>query len=427
MVAEKTHKHFRFERLEMRILVLNRYGLSSIRYADWLEGCSAIVLITDAQSLSPDAELRRQQTMNFTQVVEFEDYTDNPEVTLAAMELHEKYHFDRVIAMSEYDILRAAHLRELLHIPGQGVGDALKFRDKVAMKEALGRSGLPIAEYAPVGAMVDILDFVRKHGYPIVVKPRRGAGSSGVFIIRNDGELTSSIKEMSSLRGDEDANLIVEEYIENELYQVDGLLFDGEVLLSWPSYTTSTLAFQDGDLCTAAMLDPESPLRVPLQDMAAAAMRALPSPAVTIFHIEIFSHRSRGLLLNEVAERMSGGKFDVSMARAFDVNFEEWYVRSALRESPWHLPRLDPKVLCGEILIAQRPGVLAAAPSVCNLPGVTGYGLTRSVGEQLSAPSSIGDFMAWLTVEAENGDGLELTLDQCVQWATNSIQIASWT
>ncbi|WP_457062241.1 ATP-grasp domain-containing protein [Mycobacteroides abscessus] len=411
----------------MRVLVLNRYGLSSIRYADWLEGCSAIVLITSAQSLSPSAGLRRQQIANYTQVVEFEDYTGNPEVLCAAAELHEKYRFDRIIAMSEYDILRAAQLRELLAIPGQGVEDALKFRDKVAMKEALGRSGLPIAEYAPVNSMADILGFVRHHGYPIVVKPRRGAGSNGVFVIHNGEELASSIKEMSSIRGDENANLIVEEYIENELYQVDGVLFDGEVLLSWPSYTTSTLAFQQGDVCTASMLDADSPLRVPLQNMAAAAMRALPSPAVTIFHIEIFSHRSRGLVLNEVAERMSGGKFDVSLSRAFDVNFEEWYVRSALRESPWHLPRLDPKVLCGEILVAQRPGVLVSAPSVCNLPGVTGYGLSRSVGERLSAPSSIGEFMAWLTVESESGDGLESTLDRAVQWITDSIQISSGT
>lgn len=409
----------------MRVLILNRYGLESIRYADWLEGCTSLALITSTQALGNSVNARQRQEELYSEIVAFDDYLDNPEVVYAAAKLHEKYNFDRIIAMSEYDILRAARLRDLLGVPGQGVQEASLFRDKVAMKSALSRADIPTAKYAPVLSVTDILQFVHDNGFPVVVKPRFGAGSSDVFIMRNEDELVLTIKAIKELRGDQDAGLIIEECIDNELYQVDGLIFDGEVLLSWPTHRTSTLAFQDGDICTAFMLDPSSPLRMPLQNMAISAMKALPTPAVTIFHVEIFLDREGGLLLNEVAARMSGGKTDASLANAFDLNFEEWYIRSVFRDQPWRLPRVEPKAICGEVLIAPRPGILAAAPSECKLPGVTGYGLSRSVGDRLDGPSSLGDFMAWLTVEAADGESLRSVLRRSVEWAKNSIRIDS--
>src|SRR5918998_4637834 len=134
----------------MRVLVLNRFGLSSIRYADWLDGYSDIVVITSSRSLSNDAEIRREQTHGFAEVVEFDDYVDNPLLAYEAARLHRRYRFDRLIVMSEYDILRGARLRELLDIPGQGIQAALAFRDKVEMKRLLTLAGIPVARHKAV-------------------------------------------------------------------------------------------------------------------------------------------------------------------------------------------------------------------------------------------------------------------------------------
>src|SRR5688500_12293778 len=42
-------------------------------------------------------------------------------------------HFDRVISLSEYELLDAARVREALGVAGPGIEDVLKVRDKLVM------------------------------------------------------------------------------------------------------------------------------------------------------------------------------------------------------------------------------------------------------------------------------------------------------
>lgn len=407
----------------MRVLVLNRFGLSAIRYAEWLDGCSEVVLITSSRSLSDDPEVKREQTRGYAEVVEFDDYLDNPLVVHEAARLHDKYRFDRLIAMSEYDILRGAQLRDLLGIPGLGTADAVAFRDKAEMKRLLTLGGIPVARHAAVYSATDVLAFVREHGYPIVVKPRRGAGSVGVEIVRDEAELASMLARVPTLRGDADAGLIMEEYIEHELFQVDGVMCRGKVELSWPSQSSSTLVYLDGGAHVTTMLAADDPLRAPLQELAHSALTALPTPPVTIFHIEVFRHHERGLILNEVAARMAGGKTDANMERAFGVNLEEWYVRSVLPERSYPIPSAVPTWACASALFTARPGVLVAAPTSCPIDGVVGYRLTKTVGETLAASVSAVDFMAWMTVATPAGQDVRPVLDQGVRWFNDSVRV----
>lgn len=92
-------------------------------------------------------------------MVFFENYENNGNVDLQAIELHKKYNFTHITYLAEQDIIRAARLRyhtnhnkgrkrkntkivltfsrEYLGLPGQSMDSALCFRDKVIMKDYL--------------------------------------------------------------------------------------------------------------------------------------------------------------------------------------------------------------------------------------------------------------------------------------------------
>jgi carbamoylphosphate synthase large subunit len=50
--------------------------------------------------------------------------------------------------------------------------DEKRYRDKVIMKQILKKHNIRVPEFAEVESASDIMKFVKKHGLPIVVKPR---------------------------------------------------------------------------------------------------------------------------------------------------------------------------------------------------------------------------------------------------------------
>lgn len=81
--------------------------------------------------------------------------------------------------------------------------------DKWKTFEFLIRNGLPCADSALPG---NIGEFVKKHPFPIVVKPREGHGSLHFYIVHNNNELESAMKdiERSGWRP------MLQEYLEGE-------------------------------------------------------------------------------------------------------------------------------------------------------------------------------------------------------------------
>ena len=94
-------------------------------------------------------------------------------VEMKAIELHKMYGFSCVVYQAEQDVLRAAKIRQLLGLPGQSVENALRFRDKIIMKEILlacqkVTDNVLIPTFARVTGVKSILEFIAKHDYPVV-------------------------------------------------------------------------------------------------------------------------------------------------------------------------------------------------------------------------------------------------------------------
>ena len=141
------------------------------------------------------AESQPQVSTLFDKVVAipggFGDFLDSSLVEAAAFRLHAKQPVTHVVATGEIGVLRAARFRAAIGLPGQSVDSALAYRDKVLMKTLCAQMGVRVARYKKIGSPSDLVGFAGLVGFPIVLKPRAGAGSIDTRLIRTEEEMWS--------------------------------------------------------------------------------------------------------------------------------------------------------------------------------------------------------------------------------------------
>ena len=134
---------------------------------------------------------------------------------------------DRLEATVEAHIMAAAKVREACGIPGTSVKTSYLCRDKPAMKEALREGGIPCAQSTGTDSAEEVRDFAKSVGFPLIIKPRDGAGAAGTWQVRDDAELENAIRESYLDRG---ASVAVEEFIEGHEGFFDTICVDGEIM-----------------------------------------------------------------------------------------------------------------------------------------------------------------------------------------------------
>ena len=132
---------------------------------------------------------------------------------------------DRLEATVEAHMLPVARVREAATIPGTSVETAFLCRDKPTMKEFLRQRGISTAASAAVGSAEEARAFAARVGYPIIFKPRDGAGAANTERIDSDGQLEQAIRAHGIDRGH---SVAAEEFIEGHEGFYDTLSIDGE-------------------------------------------------------------------------------------------------------------------------------------------------------------------------------------------------------
>jgi hypothetical protein len=80
---------------------------------------------------------------------------------------------DHVVGLDEFDVLPTAQIREFLQINrGLNVSQATLFRDKLAMRFAAARAGIPQPEFVPLFNLEDVLNYANRINPPWIIKPR---------------------------------------------------------------------------------------------------------------------------------------------------------------------------------------------------------------------------------------------------------------
>ena len=106
------------------------------------------------------------------------DYEDMEEVLLLARAWHARDPFDAVVSFTEYGLHPASQCAIDLGIPGDNLEAVLHTRDKIDMRELLGRHGLSPVRYQVCQTVDDAKRFFRSlEGEGMVLKPLPAASA----------------------------------------------------------------------------------------------------------------------------------------------------------------------------------------------------------------------------------------------------------
>src|SRR5690606_25415084 len=107
--------------------------------------------------------------------------TDVAQVAAKVRWLQQRVRVDRLEAVVEAHVMCAAKVREACGIRGTSVKTTFLCRDKPSMKEVAREHGIPTAQSIGTGDPQEARAFAARVGYPLIVKPRDGAGASGTM------------------------------------------------------------------------------------------------------------------------------------------------------------------------------------------------------------------------------------------------------
>ncbi len=140
---------------------------------------------------------------------------------------------DRLEATIEAHTLPAAQVRENCTIPGTSVRTAWLCRDKPSMKQALREAGVPTAASTAANSAAEVAAFADTVGYPLILKPRAGAGAQGTVRVDSRSELDAALAAFGSEGA---GSIAVEEFVEGHEGFYDTLSIDGAVAADFVSH-----------------------------------------------------------------------------------------------------------------------------------------------------------------------------------------------
>jgi len=188
---------------------------------------ATVTAIGEGSKDSLDDELKHW----LTHYQEVTNVTSESQVLEALRFVQSKAHVDRIEATIEAHIMPIAKVREAAGIPGTSVRTAFLCRDKPAMKEVLRAGGIPCAQSTGASSVDEVKAFAEKVGFPLILKPRDGAGASGATRVDSMADIDAAMSQFGHSR-----SIAVEEFIEGHEGFYDTLTLDGKIIHDFVSH-----------------------------------------------------------------------------------------------------------------------------------------------------------------------------------------------
>jgi len=144
---------------------------------------------------------------------------------------------DAIIALDDFDVEKAAFLRENLRIDGMGQTTGRYFRDKLAMRKKAKDAGIPIPAFSSLFNDAEINEFADTIAPPWVLKPRSEASASGIMKVHSKDELWQKIHALGDTNR---LKYLVEQFKPGAVYHCDGLNWKGKTIFSITSQYLAT-------------------------------------------------------------------------------------------------------------------------------------------------------------------------------------------
>lgn len=138
------------------------------------------------------------------------------------------HHIDRIIALDDFEVEKAAYLREEYRIPGMGQTTARHFRDKLAMRVKAQDAGIPVPHFSSLFNDQALSDYLSNNEGPYVIKPRSEASAAGIKKVNTSDEVWQHVHTL----GDSRPQYLIEEFLPGAVYHVDGMTLDYDLIFT---------------------------------------------------------------------------------------------------------------------------------------------------------------------------------------------------
>lgn len=137
---------------------------------------------------------------------------------------------DRIVSLDDFDVEVAANLREHFRMLDTGPGDstARLFRDKLAMRTRARELGIRVPDFTGICHHWAVTDFLARVPPPWLMKPRSEASAAGIRTFHHADHVWQRIHEL----GDDQSFYLLEQMVPGDLYHVDSLVRNGEVIFA---------------------------------------------------------------------------------------------------------------------------------------------------------------------------------------------------
>lgn len=268
---------------------------------------------------------------------------------------------ERLVPLDDFDLEIAATVREHLRIPGMGETATRYFRDKLSMRLKAQEAGLSIPDFVSIVNYDKIREFVERVPSPWVLKPRSMAGAAGIKKIDSADELWRLLAEL----GDEQSFYLLERFVLGDIFHVDSIVYEREVLLAIASgYGRPPLEVShNGGIFTTKLLERGTPLEQSLLELNRQVLQSM-GLLQGVSHTEFIRGQDDGkLYFLETSARVGGAHISDLLAAATGVNmWTEWAkVEIAGGKTPYQppIPRGDYGGLLVSLARQESPDISA--------------------------------------------------------------------
>ena len=253
---------------------------------------------------------------------------------------------DRVVGLDEFDVMTAARAREHLQLDGMSSSHALRFRDKLSMRNIASAAEITCPEFiAPFNrdAINGYLDHVSG---PWIVKPRYEVSAFGIRKCDSKTEVWQVLTDLDRRNNwrDHPSQFILEKFIKGNVFHVDSVVEKGKVVACGVSkYGTPPFRVtHHGGVFTSSNVSYKSKERKELEELNQQLLSAFEYDR-GVSHAEFLqSDEDRKLYLLEVACRVGGAYIANVLEHARNFNlWREWAkLETVTDERPYQLPKL---------------------------------------------------------------------------------------
>lgn len=255
--------------------------------------------------------------------------------------LMKEHKVDAIVALDDYDVEKAAFLRENFRIAGMGQTTGRYFRDKLAMRIKAKDAGIRVPAFSSLFHNADINQFADAVAAPWVLKPRSEASAHGIIKVYDKESLWRHLDEL----GDNRIYYLIEQFKPGDVYHADGLQLEGKTLfITVSKYLATPMEIsQGGGIFRSANIPYGSDDDKKIKKVNEAIMKAfgLKNGAS---HTEFIKSREDGeIYFLETASRVGGAHLAEMVEAATDINlWAEWakIEDAVVKNEKYELPKV---------------------------------------------------------------------------------------